>query len=53
MEDETAPGEEIIGGSKVRDLSSMSIIVWPVESDECRFDRWALHISTPFLFSMY
>lgn len=39
LEDDTANGEEIMGGSNVRDLSSMSIIVWPGESDDCRFER--------------
>lgn len=53
VEDETAPGEEIMGGSKVRDLSSMSIIVWPVDSNDCRFERWGLPTSTPFLVSMH
>lgn len=53
LEDETANGEEIMGGSKVRDLSSMSTIVWPVESDDCRFGRWVLLTSTPLLVSKH
>lgn len=39
FEDETANGEDRMGGSIVRDLSSMSIIVWAVESDDCRLER--------------
>lgn len=53
VEDKAANGVEIMGGSKVRDLSSMSIIVWPVESEDCWFERWVLLTSTPFLVSKH
>lgn len=39
LEAEIAKGEEIMGGSNERDLSSMSIIVWPVDSGDCRFEE--------------